>query len=442
MRLLASEIARLTGGVLHGPEVEVDGASTDSREIHPGNLFVAVVAERDGHDFVADAVDRGALLHLTSQPPGVEPAIQVDDTVAALTRLASALRDRLPDRVIGVTGSVGKTTVKDLVAAALRTTYVTAASHRSHNNELGVPLSIVNAPDGTEAAVIEMGARGAGHIDHLCGIARPTVGVVSTVGLAHTELFGGIEGVIRAKGELIESLPASGVAVLNADMPEVLGMADRTDARVVTFGLNAQADVTATEIVLDEHLCPTFTLRSPWGSGRVTLPVRGHHQVGNALAAAAAVLAVDVTVEHLAEGLGLAELSPWRMHLVRRADGVVVLNDAYNANPTSMVAALEALQHLDARRRLAVLGPMAELGEHSDAAHREIALAAAELDIGVVAVAAPGYGPTVRHVADLDEVVDALGPLAVGDAVLLKGSRVAGLERLADRLVEGSSPRS
>ncbi len=436
MQQQAASVAAVVGGRLVGPDVGIDGTSIDSRTLHPGQLFVPIVAERDGHDFVDAALAAGAAAYLTAREPHGGTAIVVDDTVEALGLLGAAARDRLGERVVGITGSVGKTTVKDLLAAVLRTTWVVAASERSLNNELGVPLTLLNAAEGTEAVVVEMGARGRGHIATLCDLARPTVGVVSTVGLAHAEQFGGLEAIAATKAELIEALPSAevgGVAVLNADVAEVAAMARRTAARIVTFG--DRGDVGAEEAVLDEHLCAHFVLRSPWGSVPVRLPVRGFHQVANALAAAAAALTLGVPVETVAAGLGKAELSPWRMDLQTAPGGARILNDAYNANPVSVVAALRALAHLEARRRVAVLGAMAELGAHSPGAHQEVAAEAEELDIEVIAVDAPDYGRGAHHVADLEAAIEALGRLGEGDVVLVKASRVAGLERLAGRLL-------
>jgi UDP-N-acetylmuramoyl-tripeptide--D-alanyl-D-alanine ligase len=397
MLFRASEIAQAVGGELVGPDVEVDGARHDSREVVGGELFVPLRDERDGHDFIDGALAAGAVAYLTARAPQGATAIRVTDPAVALSRLGAAARARLPDRVVGITGSVGKTSAKDLTAAALGVTYETHASLRSFNNELGVPLTLVNAPDASEAAVIEMGARGLGHIAELCEIARPTVGVVTTVELVHSEMFGDLDGVARAKGELIEQLPASGTAVLNAANAKVAAMATLTAARVLTFGAPG-ADVQAENLVLDPHLCASFDLRTPWGTTPVRLAVRGAHQAMNALAAAAVALACDVPIERVAAGLALAELSPWRMELHTAASGVVVLNDAYNAGPASMEAALRSLAHLRADRRIAVLGPMAELGSHGPDAHRRIAGIAAELGIRVLAVAAPAYdADTVEH---------------------------------------------
>ncbi|MBW3579727.1 MAG: UDP-N-acetylmuramoyl-tripeptide--D-alanyl-D-alanine ligase [Actinobacteria bacterium] len=432
MRLGTSEVAAATGGHLVGPDVVVDGASVDSRRVRAGELFVPVVAERDGHDFVPAALAAGAAAYLTSRPPQGGTAVVVDDTVAALAALAGYARSRLPARVVGITGSVGKTTVKDLLASALSQRWRTAASAGSFNNELGVPLTLLGAGDDAEAVVVEMGARFPGDLRYLCGFARPTVGVVTAVNLVHTETFGSLEDVARAKGELVEALPVEGTAVLNADDLLVAAMAGRTSARVLPYGLG-HGDVRAEGITLDAELRPSFHLRSPWGDAEVTLAVRGGHQVANALAAAAAALTCGVDPEAVATGLGHASASPWRMALTRSPSGALVLNDAYNANPTSMLAALRALAALDASRRVAVLGTMAELGEVSRREHANVAAAAAGLGIEVLAVDEPAYG--VEVVDDVDAALDALGELGEGDAVLVKGSRVAGLERLAADLL-------
>lgn len=414
------------GGSTRAPDVAVEGASIDSRTTVPRNLFVPIVAERDGHEFVGAALAAGAAAYLTERDD--DAGIRVASTAQALLDLGLAARARLPERVVGITGSVGKTTVKDLLAAALATTYRTAASVRSFNNELGVPLTLVNAPDDTEATVIEMGARGPGHIALLCRTGRPTVGVVTVVAAAHTEMFGSVDDVARAKSELVEALPPDGTAVLNATDERVRAMAARTQAQVLLFG--GDGDVVAHGVRLDDELRPSFRLRSPWGDTDVRLAVRGAHQVDNALAAAAAALACGAPLDAVAPGLGAAVLSPWRMQLERTPTGALVLNDAYNANPTSMAAALRSLAALPARRRIAVLGTMAELGATSDDDHRRVARLAADLGITVLAVREPSYG-----VDAVDDPAAALGPLGEGDAVLVKGSRVAGLERLADALV-------
>nr|WP_197505634.1 UDP-N-acetylmuramoyl-tripeptide--D-alanyl-D-alanine ligase [Gordonia sp. LAM0048] len=437
MHFRASEVAQAVGGELLGPDVQIDGASIDSRSIRPGQLFVPIVAERDGHDFIPAAIDGGAGAYLTSRTDPVGgTAIRVADTALALADLGRAVRTRIPDRVVGITGSVGKTSTKDLLAGVLGTTYRTAASEKSFNNELGLPITLAAAADDVEAVVLEMGARGIGHIDLLCSIAHPTVGVITRVEGVHLELFGDIESVARAKGELVESLPADGIAVLNADHRYVAAMADRTSARVLRYGLSPDVDVYASDIVMDDELRASFRLHTPWGSTDVRLGARGEHQVPNALAAAAAGGGLGVAVEDIATGLLGAQLSGLRMELTTSSRGVVVLNDAYNANPTSMSAALRSLAALPATRRVAVLGTMAELGADSPAQHHAIALEARDLGIEVIAVAEAGYGDSARHVSDVDGVAAELGPLEEGTAVLVKGSRVAALERVAQALLD------
>ena len=425
--------------------VVVDGLSIDSRSIGPGQLFVPVVAERDGHDFIAAAVDGGAVAHLTTGPrprPDV-PAILVADTAAALTAIGRLARARLAGPVVAITGSVGKTSVKDLTLAACDTAGTAWASAASFNNELGVPLTLGNAPDGTEITVVEMGARGIGHIASLAEVARPTIGVVTAVALAHSELFGSLDGVAAAKGELVEALPPDGTAVLNADDPRVAAMASRTRAPVVTFGTSPAADVRATELSIDRLLRPTLRITAPGGAAEVTLQARGAHMAGNAAAAVAAALAAGVAFDDALAGLATARVSRWRMEVTEGPDGLVVINDAYNANPTSMRAAIAALLRVDAATRVAVVGLMAELGDEGPAEHAAVAAEATAAGIRVIAVDAPSYGLAAEHVAGRDQarkLLDDLGAGAgagAGVAVLVKGSRVAGLEVLAQQLTDG-----
>ncbi|HEX6569242.1 MAG TPA: UDP-N-acetylmuramoyl-tripeptide--D-alanyl-D-alanine ligase, partial [Acidimicrobiales bacterium] len=344
MDLRTSDVAAATGGRLVGPDVTVSGAAIDSRLVTGGELFVPVVAGRDGHDFVDAALDAGAAAYLTSRPVppngGRASAVEVDDTVDALTALGCLARRRLDagvdGRVVGITGSVGKTSVKDLLAAALASRWRTAASAGSFNNELGVPLTLVNAPGGSEALVVEMGARGAGHVADLCRVARPAVGVVTRVAAVHTATFGELDDVAEAKGELVEALPAAGVAVLNAGDPRVVAMATRTRARVLTFG--AGGEVRADDVALDAEVRPSFRAVTPWGDAEVRLAARGSHMVDNALAALAAALVCDVPLDDVAAALAAADVSRWRMELTTLPSGARLLNDAYNANGTSMAA--------------------------------------------------------------------------------------------------------
>jgi UDP-N-acetylmuramoyl-tripeptide--D-alanyl-D-alanine ligase len=423
------------------------GVGIDSRVLPSGALFVALRAARDGHEWIDAAVNAGAAGLLVDREwrpaadslAGRVPMVTVDDTAAGLLALGSAARNRLAATVIGITGSVGKTSAKDLAAAALAATRRTTASEKSFNNELGVPLTLANAGEDMEAAVIEMGARGPGHIAQLCRVARPSVGVVTAVALAHTEVFGDLEGVAAAKAELVQSLPADGTAILNTDDPRVSAMATRTSGRVLGYSASgSSADVVAQEIQLDDQLRPRFTVRTPWGTAAVRLEARGAHMVGNALAGLTVALCCGVPLDAAAAALASAPLSPWRMELHRTATGAIILNDAYNANPASMTAALEALTALPARRRVAILGEMAELGARSASEHQAIAALARRLGVEVVAVGTDAYG--VAPAEDMDGAVAALGPLRADDAVLVKASRVAGLERLSARLLEGPEP--
>ena len=414
-----------------GPDVELFGASIDSRTVAQGELFVPVVAERDGHDFIDNALAAGASAYLTARSPREATAVVVVDTVAALAELGRHARSRFDGPVVGITGSVGKTSVKDMAAAAIGADRPTHASPMSFNNELGVPLTLVNRPEGTQVVVVEMGARGKGHIAWLCTLGRPSVGVVTAVGAAHTELFGTVEAVAEAKGELVESLDPSGVAVINADQPLVAAMASRTEAEVLTFG-RADGEVRASDVSLDHGLRPRFRLETPKGQADVALAVCGEHMVDNALAAAAAALAVGVEVDEIAAGLGSAQLSPWRMEVTTLASGAVLINDAYNANPMSMAAGLRSLAAVDRRHRVAVLGIMAELGDRTVAEHAAIGALARELGIEVIPVATADYGLPPVH--DAAAAVAALGPVDGDTAVLVKASRAAGLEEVAAAL--------
>jgi UDP-N-acetylmuramoyl-tripeptide--D-alanyl-D-alanine ligase len=445
-----SEVARITGGHLSGPDVAVRGVTIDSRLVSGGELFVPIVADRDGHDFVTHALAAGAAGYLTRRAPVGGSAVEVEDTLTALSALGANSRDRLAGsggeaetgsesdaaacpaagRVVAITGSVGKTSVKDLLRAALGARWRTWASAGSFNNELGVPLTLANAPYDTEALIVEMGARGVGHIARLCAVARPTVGIVTRVAAVHSETFGAIDDVAAAKGELVEALPSQGTAVLNAGDVRVAAMAERTTARVVTFGDGG--DVRAEALSLDDELRPSFLLVSDWGTEEVRLDARGAHMVDNALAAATAALLCEVPLDALPDALARAAMSPWRMELVRLPSGARLINDAYNASPTSMAAALRSLAALPARRRVAVLGYMAELGPESDTEHRAVARLAHELGIDVLSVGAPAYD--ARTVAAIDDVPAALGALGPDDAVLVKASRLVALERLATLL--------
>lgn len=441
MRFRAVAAAAATDGMVHGPDVEIDGAAFDSRHVQPGQLFVPLVADRDGHDFVVDAVARGAAAYLTSRGPlaGVAAtAIEVPDTLGALMRLASVLRHDFHGPVVAITGSVGKTSTKDLAWAALAASRRTWANERSFNNEQGLPTTVLNCPDDTEVLVLEMGMRGHGEIGELCRIARPTIAVLTRVAEAHSDRVGGLAGVARAKGELVESVSPNGLVILNHDDLHVRAMAARAFAPVVYYGESHDpaVEVRIDDVHLDEIARPTFRLYTPWGDAEVHLAVSGRHMVHNAAAALAAVAAAGGDLHLGAAALAEVGLTAMRMQVLRTPTGATVLNDAYNANPTSMRAALDALAVLPASRRIAVLGVMAEI-ERPAEEHRAIVDYARGHGIEVVAVGTDLYG--ISPVAD---AVTALGSLAAGDAVLVKGSRVAGLEQLASALAGEQPPEA
>jgi UDP-N-acetylmuramoyl-tripeptide--D-alanyl-D-alanine ligase len=456
-----AEVAEFTGGELTGPaDVQVTGKVTlDSRTVGAGDLFVAVVGERvDGHDFLGAAAAAGAAGALATRADDALPTVVVDDPVAALGRLAAGVHARLDAGglvTLGITGSSGKTSTKDLLGQVLAAAGPTVSPPGSYNNDIGLPLTVLDADASTRFLVLEMGARGPGHIARLCRIAPPTIGVVLNVGSAHLGEFGSPEGTAQAKGELVEALPADGTAVLNADDPRVLGMAPRTAATVVTTGLGADATVRATDVVLDDAARPRFTLVAAGEEHPVALQVVGGHQVANALSAAGAALAAGMTPAGVAAALsGATARSRWRMEVDRRADGVTVVNDAYNANPESMRAALAALTGMPAGRRIAVLGAMGELGPGAPAEHerlgRDAAAAGVDLIVAVgadavgIAEGAVAAGRRAReesvHVPDRAAARELLAEvLRPGDVVLVKASRAYGLELLAaDLLTAGT----
>jgi UDP-N-acetylmuramoyl-tripeptide--D-alanyl-D-alanine ligase len=435
MRFMAADVANATGGKVVGQNAHLDGVSFDSRTLRPGQLFVPIVAERDGHEFIDDAVARGAGAYLTArEPQGRRTAIVVADTLAALMELGRFGRARLDattnGRVVGITGSVGKTSTKDFAHAALSASLRTASSDKSFNNDQGLPTTILNAPDDTEALVVEMGMRGFGEIARLCSIAQPHIGVVTAVAAAHTERVGGLDGVAKAKGELVEALPSSGTAILNADDARVVQMASRTSASVLTYGASATADVAMTSHTVDDAGYVTMSVASPWGSVDVRVPAPGAHMASNALAALAIAGVCGVSMDDAARGLESAQLSPMRMETHVTVHGATVVADCYNANPASVAAALHTLAKMRAARRVAILGVMAELAD-AKIEHERIAALARELGVEVFAVGTDLYGAPVIEIEAAVQMLDELGADAVA---LVKGSRVARLERVVSAL--------
>jgi UDP-N-acetylmuramoyl-tripeptide--D-alanyl-D-alanine ligase len=461
MKLTAAEIATATrGSVIAGaPDVTARGFTLDSRLVDPGACFFALRGARDGHAFVADAFTRGATIAVVADPDVAaaprSALVRVVDPLRALQALGRLARARLASAtVVGITGSAGKTATKDLTAAALQATRRVHASPASYNNEAGLPLTLLGAPEDTEVVVTEMGARFEGNITELTDIARPSVGIVTHVGMAHAEHLGGREGIARVKGELLEALPVDGIAVLNAECDATPALARRTEARVILVGRRPGVDVHVHDVTLDDDLHPRFGLETPWGTIDARLTMRGEHQVENAALAAAAALALGTPIASVVTGLGSARTAALRMEIVRTSRGVTLINDSYNSSPTSAAAAVRSLARLPVEgRRIAVLGEMLELGRHADEEHAALgALAAASgIDL-LIAVGAPasalaagarevrGAGIEVRAVADAEGATAALHEeLRPGDGVLVKASRAVGLERVADDLA-GTEP--
>ncbi len=443
IRMTLVEIAEITGGRLvnAGPDVTVTGGvEFDSRKLGPGGLFVAFAGEKvDGHDFAAKVVADGAAGVLGTRDTG-QPGVVVADPLAALAALARVVVTRLPQlTVVGLTGSSGKTTTKDYIGQLLARLGPVIAPAGSLNNELGFPYTVLQATGETRFLVLEMGARGIGHIRYLTEIARPEIGVVLNVGAAHIGEFGSVEGTARAKGELVEALGPDGVAVLNADDPLVAAMAARTTARVLAVGEAPDALVRATDVRLDPAGRASYTMTAAGQSGPVQLSVVGRHQVANTLAAAAVALSAGLAFDEVTKALGeVGIVSGRRMDVFTRPDGSTVIDDSYNANPSSTAAALHALAAMShGRRSTAVLGYMAELGDSERAGHEEVGRLAAELGVDrLIAVAenarpildgangVHGWTGSAFFAADQAAAIEMVtGDLHADDVVLVKGSR-------------------
>ncbi|WP_459720053.1 UDP-N-acetylmuramoyl-tripeptide--D-alanyl-D-alanine ligase [Actinophytocola sp. KF-1] len=434
------------------PAALVTGPSAvDSRAVVPGGLFAATVGARvDGHDYAATAVARGAVAVLAARPVGV-PAIVVEDVQAALGVLARHVLTRLDCTVVALTGSVGKTTTKDLLAQVLERHAPTVATDRSFNNELGLPLTVLRADAGTRYLMLEMGAGRKGDLTYLTGIAPPHVSLVLNVGAAHvSRMGGGLADVAAAKGELVAALKPDGYAVLNADDPYVRGMADRTRARILYYG--EETGVRAEEVHVDEGARPSFDLVTPTGRARVAVDLVGEHQVANALGAAAAAVALGLPADEIAAGLTAARRrSPGRFEITDRPDGITVIDDAYNANPESMRAGLHAFRALAAdRRTIAILGAMGQQGDASQARHEQVGKLVADLGIHILiavgdgdprAMANAASGTTVHTADDVTEATRlATSLLAPGDVVFVKASSEYGLGACARELSTPPGP--
>jgi UDP-N-acetylmuramoyl-tripeptide--D-alanyl-D-alanine ligase len=461
IRVTAAELAKVLSAKLVGEgAIEITGSvETDSRLIGLGGLFIAKPGEKlDGHDFVADAKDKGAVLAIVQQRVDVDIAqLVVSDSVLALGELAawliSVLKSKGKLKVVGITGSNGKTTTKNMLRAILSKIGNTIAPIESFNNKVGAPISILRADLDTEFLVVEMGAEGLGSIAYLAKLARPDIGVILKVGMAHAGEFGGIENTAIIKGELAEALSSDGQLVLNADDAMVSSMKDRTKAKVHFFGTSPELEYSASEIALSKS-GTSFELKWPSGdSSKIQLGILGEHHIMNALAAASVATLLGATKQQIVGALEAMELAErWRMQRIVRPDGVTVINDAYNASPDSMKAALQTLAQLGkmGSRTIAVLGEMAELGEYSIHEHDSIGRLVVRLNIDQLVVV--GERAKLIHMGASQEgswdgesqffvsIAEALeylrGILTDGDTVLVKSSKSANLRFLGDDLME------
>lgn len=447
MKLHASEIAAIVGGRLSGEDVSVQGVGTDTRYLAAGALFVALRGEHfDGHQFIRRAASLGCAAALSDQEGDLPlPQIVVDDTLAALQRLAAAWRLRCATQVFAVTGSNGKTTVKEMLAAILRQAASVLATRGNLNNHIGVPLTLLELDAAHDYAVIELGANHPGEIALLTRLSRPNAGVITNAGDAHLEGFGSREGVARAKGELFADLAADGSAVINADDQfAALWLELAGDRHRVTFGFGTDADVGARAIEYDGALT-RFRLVTPEGEAAVELPLAGRHNIANALAASAVCWAMNVPLSAIAAGL--SDTMPVAGRLQRRytPSGATLIDDSYNANPDSLVAALAVLAEAGGRGWL-VLGDMGELGDDAEAAHAEAGRQAREAGVdrlfaigSLSAATVSAFGDGGQHFAERDALVAAVGRGLEADVtVLVKGSRAAAMETVVAAL-EASS---
>lgn len=441
MRITAADLAQVVAGTVIGPDVDANGVSFDSRSVVSGQLFVAVMGERDGHMFVADAFSAGATIALVARSRGVDLSgivgtlVEVDDTLSALNAYALHRRRTLStvgNRVVGITGSAGKTSTKDFLVAALSSTHPrTHGAYRSFNNDIGVPVTVLDAPDECDALVLEMGMRGFGEIARLCAVAEPIIGLVTIVGDAHSDLVGGIDGVAEAKSELIRSLPDNGIAVLNADDERVRAMASLCRGTVVLYGISDDADVKLDVISVDEEGRCVVRVTHAGETAEFLVPVAGRHMALNAVGAIAAAVACGVALRDAVGAVADSAITNQRMQWKTGSSGVRVLDDSYNANSASMEAAIRTLASVPASHRVAVLAPMAEIAD-AEVAHGRVADLCRDLGIELIAVDTDLYGVAPVSVGD---AVAMLAGVDTETAVLVKGSRAYRMEEVVEGLV-------
>ncbi len=458
----ADEIAQAAGAKLlqegGKPSRRISRVSTDTRDLARGAIFVALKGERyDAHDFLPRALDGGAAALLVSRAdPSLlrlaeergAAVLRARGTMGALTRLAARQREMSTARVVAITGSTGKTITKDFTAAVLGRAGRVVASRASFNNEVGVPLTMLKVAAETDYLILEMGARGTGHIGKLCALARPEIGVVTNIGWSHMRFFRTRDNLARAKGELLESLPRTGMAVINADDEYAGFLRGLCSCRVTTFGYARGADVRAEEVRMDKYGKVVFTLRTKGGGKtEVEVPLPGRHNVENALVAAAVGKIMGVDMESIAEGIANAETTGWRMEMIKKPEEITIINDAYNANPVSMRSALMALGDIAREKRaIAVLGDMGELGPVSEKAHLEVGKLAVDYGTDILITVGRKSRKTAQAARErglprgsvfvtdgVDKAAEVLRAIVEpGDVVLVKGSRFLGLERLVD----------
>jgi UDP-N-acetylmuramoyl-tripeptide--D-alanyl-D-alanine ligase len=453
MKRTLQGFARACGGRLTGADAPYTDVVSDSRTLEPGQLFVALKGPTfNGNDFLDAARERGAAGALVEAAQSVAlPQIVVGDTQVGLTRAAASWREGFSGQLVGVAGSNGKTTAKEMTAAILSEAGKCLATHGNLNNHIGVPLTLLRLSPAHRYAVVEMGANRAGDVAGLVRIARPSIGVITNAGAEHLEGFGSLDGVARAEGEMVAGLAPAGTAVINADDEFFELWRSLTPARVISFGLRASADFRASDVrtaVGANAFSTTFRLHAPAGSADIRLALGGAHNVANALAAAAAAASAGATLTHIVAGLAAVRAVPGRLQFKQAASGAWLIDDSYNANPSSVRAAIEVLATLSGRRWL-VLGDMAELGEHAVSAHTDMGEFARQHGVerlyalgGLAALAAESFGAGAQAFTDAPSLTASLsGALATAGPevrLLVKGSRVNRLERLVDALTGGS----